>query len=204
MRHGQARSRDGSYDHKTPSSDLGRRQAGAVANRLIAGTPVAAVYTSPHLRAVETSEPLCERLGLKAIVDPRLAEFELGDLPLVEFAENRPDLFIWQPDHRGTPEGESLGEFSSRIAAFGDDIAQRRPGECVVVTAHAGTIDGVIRWAVGLPPSSPWQHEFDLTNGSITEIEFWPRGRVSGGASRYAVLRRIGDTTHLGSFSSDL
>ncbi len=204
VRHGQARSSDGSYDHETPLSDLGRRQADAVADRLAAEPSYAAVYTSPYARAVETAAPLCERLGVEPIVDQRLREFELGEMSVPEFIESRPDLLVWQPDHRGKPDGGTLGEFAARLAAFCDDTVGRHAGERVVVTAHAGTIDAMIRWAVGLPPSSPWEHEVDLANGSITEIEYWPRGRVPGGAPRYAVLVRVGDTAHLGDLASDL
>ena len=119
-------------------------------------------------------------------------------------AEDRPDLLVWQSDHRGRPDGGTRGEFAARLASFGDDISERHVGERVVVTAHAGTIDAVLRWAIGLPSSSPWQYEVDLANGSITEIEYWPRGRVAGGAPRYAVLVRVGDTAHLGDLVSDL
>jgi broad specificity phosphatase PhoE len=204
VRHGQARSADGSYTSATPLSALGRRQALAVADRLIAETSLAAIYTSPHLRAVETAEPVSGRFGLKPIVDSRLAEFEIGDLPMAEFADTRPDLLLWEPHHRAKPGEASLAEFSARIAAFCEETAKRHLGENVLITAHAGTIDGVIRWAVGLPSSSPWQHEFDLSNGSITEIRFWPRGRVPGGSPRYAVLACVGDSTHLRGFTSDL
>jgi hypothetical protein len=31
---------------------------------------------------------------------------------------------------------------------------------------------------MGITPDSPWQQEFDVANASITELEFWPRGRI--------------------------
>jgi len=203
VRHGQARARDGSYGRETPLSDLGRLQATAVAHELAARTRPAAVYISPLPRAVETATPLCARLDLKAVVDPRLAEFELGSGSL-ESAQQRPDLVIWRAEHRGVENGETLGEFSARVAAFCDEIVRRHLCERVAVVAHSGTIDAVVRWSLGLPPASPWQHELDLANASISEVEFWPHGRVRGGAPRYAVLRRVGDVTHLGALVSDL
>ncbi len=104
----------------------------------------------------------------------------------------------------GGANGETFGEFSARVAAFCDEIVQSHLSDRIVVIAHAGTIDAAIRWPVGLTPASPWQHEFDLANGSITELEFWPQGRVPGGAPRYAVLRCVGDVAHLGDLISDL
>ncbi|MBI1927991.1 histidine phosphatase family protein [Candidatus Poribacteria bacterium] len=203
IRHGQARASDGSYNRETPLSELGRLPAAAIASKIVASTPPVAVYTSPYPRAVDTAAPLCEKLGLKPFVDPRLAEFELAPYSL-ESVQQRPDLVIWHPNHRGVANGETLGEFSARVADFCDEIVQKHLGDCVAVIAHAGTIDAAIRWSVGLGPASAWQHEFDLANGSITELEFWPQGRVPGGAPRYAVLRCVGDVAHLGDLISDL
>jgi probable phosphoglycerate mutase len=203
VRHGQARAGDGSYGRETPLSDLGRLQAAAVAHELAARAPPAAVYSSPLPRAVQTATPLCARLDLKAVVDPRLAELELGSGSL-ELAQQKPDLVIWRPEHRGVENGETLGEFSARVAAFCDETVGRHLGQRVAVVAHSGTIDAVVRWSLGLTPASPWQHELALANASISEVELWPHGRVPGGAPRYAVLRRVGDVTHLGTLASGL
>lgn len=203
IRHGQARSRDGSYDANTPLSGLGRLRAEAVAEALVGETTSAAIYTSPYPRALETSEPLCRRLGLEPVVDPRLAEFDL-EAGSFEAVEQRPDLVIWHPEHRGVAYGETLGEFSGRVADFCDEVAERHRNGRVPIFAHSGTIDAVLRWSLGFEASSPWQHEFDLGNASITEIETWPHGRVQRGAPRYAVLPRIGDVTHLEGLASEL
>ena len=73
-----------------------------------------------------------------------------------------------------------------------------------MVVSHAGTIDATLRWALGIAPDGLWQHEFEVANASITELEFWPRGRTYGGASRYAVLRRVGDVKHLDDIVSEI
>ena len=203
IRHGQARASDGSYNRETPLSELGRLQAAAIANKIAASTPPVAVYTSPFPRAVDTAAPLCEKLGLKLQVEERLAEFEMADDSL-ESVQQRPDLVIWRPEHRGAANGETLAEFSVRVAGCCDEIVQEHLGARVAVVAHSGTIDAALRWSVGLASASPWQHEFDLANGSITELSFWPQGRAPGGSPRYAVLRCIGDVAHLGDLISDL
>jgi len=203
IRHGQARAGDGSYGPNTPLSERGRAQAEKIADAWMGKVPPNVVYTSPYPRAVETSAPLCQRLGLKAVIDPRLAEFEMGTQPLAE-AEERPDLLLWHPDHRGVEGGETLREFSVRAGAFCEKVVKRHGGQQVVLFTHAGTIDAILRWLLGISPTSPWQHEFDLGNASITEAHYWPQGRVRGGAPRYAFLRRVADTTHLGDLASDL
>ena len=84
-------------------------------------------------------------------------------------------------------------------------LFDKHPGQRVAVVSHAGSIDAAIRWAQGIPHNMPWMHEFEsMANGSITEVEFWPRGRVEGGSPQYAVLRCVGDATHLGDLFSDI
>ena len=204
VRHGQARSSDGSYGVETPLSDLGRRQADALAAELSTRGAATAVYTSPFPRAVQTSAPICERLGLEAIVDERLAEFALVGYRPEEILQKRPDLLVWRPEHRAVEGGETVRDFSARVVAFCDEAVERHRGEHVAVVSHAGTIDAVLRWSLGLAPDTPWQHEFDVSNGSITELEVWPRGRTKGGAPRYAAIRGVGDVGHLGGLVSEL
>lgn len=203
VRHGQARADDGSYDHRTPLSELGRRQSEVLAAALAADPAPDTVYASPYPRALATGEPFCRRLGVELIVDERLAEFEI---PVASFEETvtRPDLILWHPDHTGVEGGESLGEFSARVAAFCEDAVERHPGETLLIFAHSGTIDAAIRWSLGFSPESPWQHDFDLSNASITEVDFWPYGRTRNGSPRYAAMRRVGDATHLGDLATEM
>ena len=203
IRHGQARAGDGSYGPDTPLSERGRAQAEKIADAWMGKDPPDVVYTSPYPRAVETSAPLCRRLGLEAVIESRLAEFEMDTQPLAE-AEERPDLLLWHPEHRGAERGETLREFSVRAGAYCEEVVTRHERQRVVLFTHAGTIDAILRWLLGISPTSPWQHEFDLGNASITEVHYWPRGRVRGGAPRYAFLRRVGDTMHLGDLASNL
>ena len=202
-RHGQARAKRGSeYGRETPLGEIGRRQADALAETLSEGHRLDAVYTTPLPRAVETAKPLCTRLEMAAFVDSRLAEFELGSSSPEEIL-GRSDLLIWRPDDTGF-DGETLAGFSARVGEFLDEVVGRHPGGRVAVICHAGTIDAAIRWALTIPPTNPWQHEFDLPNASITEIAFWPSGRIRGGAPRYASVLRVGDVRRLGDLVTEI
>lgn len=200
IRHAQAEV--GATIHpETPLSPLGRRQARALARALVASDQPDALYTSPFARAWETAETLARALHIEAVVEPRLVEFRIGiegEMSMTEALEQRPDLQIWRAE-QGPPGGETLGAFSARIGRLCEEIVARHAGGRVLLVAHAGTIDAALRWAVGLPAASPWQHEFDLTNASLTEVSCWPEGRVAGGAPRYAVISRVADVSHLGS-----
>ena len=203
VRHGQARPSDaGFYGADAPLSGLGRRQAAALAASLAPGPALDALYSSNLPRALETAATVAELLDLEVLVDGRLAEFDV-DMSVATPPDGRPDLLVWHPDHTGA-DGETLAQFGSRVREFHEEVVARHPGQRVAVICHAGTIDAAIRWSLDMAPRSPWQHEFEeLRNASITEIEFWPEGRMAGGAPRYFVLKRIGDVGHLGNLVTD-
>jgi len=151
---------------------------------------------------METAAALVEQLGLEAMIDRRLAEFEV-DMTVETPPDARPDLLVWHPDHAGA-DGETLAQFGARVREFHEEAVARHPGQRVAVICHEGTIQATLHWSLGMDARSPWQHEFnDLRNASITEIEFWPEGRMAGGAPRYFVLKRIGDVGHLEGLVTD-
>jgi len=202
IRHGRQQPDDnGQIGPLSPLSERGRRQADMVAAEVGLGSPIAAVYSSPLPRALATAEAICGRLLCKAYIEPRLTEFELGTRGTSEIAD-RTDLLIWRPSDTGE-DGETLCSFCQRVSAFCDEIVQRHTEQRIVIVSHAGTIDAAIRWALGIHPEAPWQHEVEVQHASITEVEFWPRGRIAGGSPRYAVLRRVNDTVHLRTLATD-
>ena len=203
LRHGQAQpGPSGFYGHDAPLSELGRRQAAAVAACLASGPAVDAIYSSNLPRALETASAVAEQLGLEVLIDERLAEFDV-DMSLATPSNQRPDLYYWLPDHTGA-DGETLAQFASRVYSFHEEVVDRHPGQRVIVVSHAGTIEMAVRWSLGADQRLPWQHEFaELQNASFTQIEVWPHGRVPGGAPRYSVLRKIGDVGHLGDLVTD-
>ena len=203
IRHGQQQpDGNGQIGRLSPLSELGRRQADLVAAELAVGPPLGAVYSSPLPRAVGTAEAICRRLFVRLSIEPRLTEFELGTRQISEIPD-RTDLLIWRPSDTGE-DGETLCSFCQRVSGFCDEIVHRHSQERIAVVSHAGTIDAAIRWAFGIHPEAPWQHEADVQHASITEIEFWPRGRIAGGSPRHAVLRRLNDTIHLRSLAGGL
>jgi 8-oxo-dGTP diphosphatase len=77
VRHADAAARDewwGRPDRARPLTDVGRDQARAISRQLSAGGPIAALYSSPFTRFVETLEPLAGSLGLPIHEEEGLAE----------------------------------------------------------------------------------------------------------------------------------
>lgn len=75
VRHASAGSRDSDDPNDTQRhlDDKGRQQAENI-SRHLASEPVAAIYSSPLPRCIETVEPLSERLGIRIRPDTRLTE----------------------------------------------------------------------------------------------------------------------------------
>ena len=72
-----------------PLTRKGREQAAALADRL-KERAITRIYTSPLLRAIETSVIVAERLGVEYEVTDALREFDCGS------AEGRADQVAWQ------------------------------------------------------------------------------------------------------------
>ena len=182
----------------TPLSPRGQAQADWLGPALGA-EGVTALLTSPFARSRETAERLAGPLGLEPTVESALAEFEMGIEGVASYAdaqELRPDLAIWQPEHRGPRE--SLADFQTRVTALLTALALRAaPRDTLVLVTHAGVIDAALRWAWGLTSRNVWLAEVRAPHASVTEIVHWPRGRDSAGAPRYSVIQRIGDASAL-------
>lgn len=194
VRHGQARADDGSYGHDTPLSTLGKRQAEAVAVGL-AHAGLVAVYASPMHRARETAEPLARVAALDLKVDERLREFEMAGWN--PDAEVQAYVWAWRAEDAAFSGGETIGAFAGRVGAACDDIVLPHAGEAVAIVSHAGTTDAILRWAMGIPSDSAWYHEFELPNGSISELLVWPEGRHTDGPPRFAAILRAPSLDHL-------
>jgi broad specificity phosphatase PhoE len=127
-----------------PLNDRGREQARALAERA-AGEELAALYTSPLVRARETAEIVGERIGLEPRADDRLKEVDVGDWQdrLKDDVE-RDDPGGWAAFRAGGddfrfPGGESFAEQQERVIAALVDITQR--GELpALVVCHRGVV----------------------------------------------------------------
>ena len=132
-----------------PLSELGRRQAAAVGERL-ASTAIDVVYASPLERAHDTGKAIAGHHGLVPIVDDDLQEVDLwGQL----------DQDKSLPDNLGADEireifresqrtqqwdayryGNGAAEFRARVLSTIERIAADHVGQRVAVACHGGVI----------------------------------------------------------------
>lgn len=119
-------------------SSVGREEAIRTAAAL-AGEPLAAIYSSPQLRARQTAETIAaHHSGLTVRVTERLAEIVTGyqGTSNAEMAARR--FNFYDPVH--TPGDESLEEVEARVLRWVSTVLARHCGKTVVGVSHGDPI----------------------------------------------------------------
>jgi probable phosphomutase (TIGR03848 family) len=135
-------------------NDEGRFQANRVAAKL-SKLPVAAIYSSPLERAVETAEPLARAKNLEISLNPDFGEVHFGDWQGKDFAEIEVNP-LWRRFNSfrsGTraPHGESMLETQARMMRGLFALGEKHPGEVVAVFSHADAIKSALTYLLGIP-----------------------------------------------------
>ena len=132
-------------------SSVGIATAAALAGKL-RHVELAAVYTSPRRRAVQTA---CA-LDPAAVVDERLRELDFGELEgrrYEEIERERPAFFkswVETPTLVQFPGGESYEELRARVASAVADVVAAHTATTVAVVAHGGVVRAALAVALGL------------------------------------------------------
>ena len=203
VRHGEAQSFVegviGGAKGCTGLSELGRRQAAALHDRLARTNEldaVTAIYTSTLPRAIETAAAIAPAIGDHDLTSTcELCELHVDERldgkPFEDFAE----WYDWPPTSNpyvGWAEGaEPWAEFVLRVGRELDRIVRDHPGETVVVVCHGGVIGAALSVFAELPLRQPFRLHID--NTSITE---WRRQPDVLGVERWT-LARFNDAAHL-------
>lgn len=181
-------------------TDLGRRQTGALRDRLLASGSLeaGAVYTSILPRAIETAEILAPALsGLKAEQDCDLCELHPGVADGVrweEFRERYAFDMRAEPERPMSPGGDSLVSFQQRVERRIERIVADHPGQTSVVVCHGGVITAATLALMELAMHRPRPFRLEPQNTSLTE---WVLAPGSGPGSARWVLHRYNDAAHL-------
>lgn len=136
-----------------PLNETGREQARALAERL-ADEPLDAIYASDLRRASETAEIVAGRKGMtvKTLADFR--EINAGTwegLTAPEIEERFPDAFPrWrETGEPGWEQGETHEAMAARAVAAARSLAERHPGERILVVCHGGPMKAILMYAEG-------------------------------------------------------
>jgi probable phosphoglycerate mutase len=176
-----------------PLSETGLDQARKLAQRLVAdGHAIAAIYSSPLLRAWQTAEQLGQAVGLPVQTDDRLKENDVGQLTGLTGPEVEQRFPEWVTARRASlewvppPEGEVWDHFVSRAVAVMSDIVAKHSGQTVAVVSHGGTLGVYLAHLLEMPLHRSLPFQFDNTSLSVVQV----------GEHRIRLLK-LNDTAHL-------
>jgi broad specificity phosphatase PhoE len=154
--------------------EIGLQQAQRIADRL-EREPIAAIYTSPLLRAKATADAIAARFNLPVQSDARLMEYDFGvisGMTWVEVQENHPDLANrWLEDPWAVPLTGSEGRvnFAARVMSAMQDIGGQHSTAHVAIVAHGGTFGIYLTAMLGLDLNR--RHPFHFGNTSLSLVE---------------------------------
>jgi probable phosphoglycerate mutase len=162
-------------------SEAGQEQSRLLADRLAArsGGAIAAVYSSPLERCVETAAPIAARLDLEVQVADALIELDFGDWTGRTFESIKGDplwpLFNTSRSLTRPPNGELMREAQTRIVSFVDEVRQRHGDEAaVVLVSHGDVIRSALLHYLGMPLDF-WLR-IEVSPASISTVEVRPWG----------------------------
>lgn len=188
LRHGESENVIGGVSGVAPKMPLTQRGHGQAhqAARVLADEPIAAIYSSPTLRTLQTAAPLAATHQLDVSVVPDLIEAGIGS------ADGSTDLAVraraaevlrqWVVDgdlDQRVADGETGHKVVDRMSAAFERIARDHDGETVAVVAHTGCLTvalsrlcglGARAWGVPLPHAEP----FLVTWDGAWSCEAWP------------------------------
>jgi broad specificity phosphatase PhoE len=154
--------------------EIGLQQAQRIADRL-EREPIAAIYSSPLLRAKATAEAIAARFDLPVKPDARLMEYDFGvisGLTWDEVTANHPELANrWLEDPWAVPMAGSEGRvnFAARVMSAMQDICAQHPTGHVAIVAHGGTFGVYLTALLGLDLNR--RHPFHFGNTSLSVVE---------------------------------
>lgn len=175
-------------------SELGRRQAQALADRWSANPEIRAdlLISSTYLRAIETAEAIAPVLDLPIMQVPDFGEHDPGPevegLTYAQFGEKYPD-FHWSDDPylAGFPGGETVAQFRLRVGTALGAVLRDQADKTVVIVCHGGVIDSIFRRLLNTPISGIF--ELYTLNTAVSEF-------ASTAKNTWSVVR-YNDAAHL-------
>jgi ribonuclease H / adenosylcobalamin/alpha-ribazole phosphatase len=155
-----------------PLSAEGRAQARWLAGRFARGEPIAAIHSSPRLRARETACAIAERLELEVQIVPALDELDFGAWTGRRFEEleGDPGWTQWNTARAtaATPGGETMAQATARAVAHVEELAGSEWAGAVLCVSHCDVIRGVVANYLGLGLDRLLA--FDVDPGSVSTL----------------------------------
>jgi probable phosphoglycerate mutase len=179
MRHGQAEnniSRTLVGRHIESHLTAQGRQQVTDTSKQLKSIPIAKIYVSPVIRAIESAEIVCKSLGMDYEVDERLYEIELGKLVGMNYEEvtrKYGDLFLrFYSEHDPVLDGfgvEPFAEVKQRVKSLLDYSLKQHEDSNVLMVTHLDPIKAAL--SVLLDLRSEVLYRWHIHNASLTILK---------------------------------
>ncbi len=154
-------------------NEEGRRQAESLAKR-IAHLPLAAIYSSPLERAVETAEPLAGLLHLPIQKADDLVEIDFGQWTncAIDDLKDQPQFVLFNSFRSiaQIPGGERMNEAQTRVVNCIQGLVNQHTGETIAIVSHSDLIKAAIAHYAGIPLDLFQRIEIDPASVSIIDM----------------------------------
>ena len=135
-------------------NEQGKRQVEEL-EEILASARLAAVYSSPLERALETAHPIARRHRIEPQTRDRLLEVDFGDWEGCTL-EELSRLPAWHAfnqfrSHTRAPGGEHMLDVQTRMVDEVEELSRRHPDECVALVSHGDVIRATIAHYLGVP-----------------------------------------------------
>jgi probable phosphomutase (TIGR03848 family) len=134
-------------------NEEGRKQAQALSERL-GDLPIAALYSSPLERCVETANAVAAPRNLPLRLVEGLGEVRYGEWQGAELKElYKHELWPgvqFYPSGTRFPNGETLGEVQMRAIQTIDALRAQHPKQIIALFSHADLIKLVVSYYIGM------------------------------------------------------
>ncbi len=153
-------------------NDNGKKQAEAISN-LLDRLPFNAIYSSPLERAVETAQPLADKISLTINIEDDLQEIDFGGWQGKTMKQLH-RLKLWktvqtEPEAMTFPGGESFQSAQKRLATCLLEINKKHSDqELVACFSHSDSIRLLVAYFLNMPLNAFQRISIDTT--SITSI----------------------------------
>lgn len=168
-----------------PLNETGLRQATQLAESLH-GRPLAALYSSPLERALQTAGPLAAWTGRPVLTRSALNDIEFGGWTgqTFEQLQSDPEWITWC-DHRSAaqpPEGETIEEVQKRMVDELRQLAALHPHGTIAIFSHCDVIKAALAYFLSL--SLDALERFEIAPASISVLVMegrWTQVRLVNG-----------------------
>jgi len=138
---------------------------------------MAAIYSSPLERAIETARALGVPHELEPRIEDDLGEFRAGEWEGLAFSEleGRDDWRRFNQFRSGAraPGGETMIETQARMVRQLGMLRGSHPDATVVVVSHGDPLRSVVAYYLGIPLDLMLRFEIGTASLSVLELSEW-------------------------------